>query len=80
MYKKIPIFALLCLAFGSGPAQMLMGGAQAYEVGARLDTRGHTFILSLCNADHFTTDRMSLGAYTRGQLHLGFNIKRRINF
>ena len=53
----------------------------AFAFGIAYDLYGHSFIFSLGNDPyHFSTPGHSLGADSKGDLHFGFNVKRRLNF
>ncbi len=65
---------------GSPEALALMGEYPAFAAGIKLDTHNHNFLLSVGNAQHFNPARLALGAYSRSDLHFGFNIKRRLSF
>jgi len=58
-----------------------VGNHSAFAFGVAFDTYGHSFIFSLGNDPyHINTAGHSLGADSKGELHLGFNIKRRLGF
>ena len=51
----------------------------AFSAGLKLETWGHSFVLCVGNAYAFDPVQNSLGAVSKGKLHLGFNIKRRFD-
>lgn len=56
-----------------------VGDHSAFSAGLKMDTWGHSFVLSVSNAAAFDPTQNSLGADSKGKLQLGFNIKRRLS-